>query len=64
MELLNVVKKTLPTLVQLIQKNNIESAVKLVKTSEETYRNKLNQVKALKYSLSFLMLNVFKGILM
>lgn len=50
MELLNVVKKTLPTLVQLIHKNNIDSAVKLVKTSEETYRSKLNQVKALKYN--------------
>ncbi len=48
MELINVVKKTLPTLVQLIQRNNIESAVKLVKTSEDTYKHKLNNIKALK----------------
>lgn len=50
MELINVVRKTLPTLVLLIQRNNIESAVRLIKTSEETYKNKLKQIKPLKFA--------------
>jgi len=47
-DLINVVKKTLPTLVHLIQKNNFDSAVKLVRTSEETYKTKLKSIKGLK----------------
>jgi len=48
LEIINVVQNTLPTLIHLIQTNNFRYAVELVKSSEETYKNKLKPIKALK----------------
>jgi hypothetical protein len=49
LEIINVVQNTLPTLIHLIQTNNFKYAVEVVKTSEETYKNKLKPIKSLKF---------------
>lgn len=47
-EFIKVVQNTLPAIKSLIQQNNFKYAVELVKQAEETYKNKLKAVKALK----------------
>ena len=51
LEIVNVitaVRKTIPSLTELVEKNNLQGAITLIKTSEETYQNKLKGVKVVK----------------
>jgi len=41
-------KKTIPTLVQLVEKNNLQGAINLIKSSEEVYQKELTGAKTVK----------------
>ena len=45
---MNIMRKAIPTLADLVEKNDFKSAIELIKNSEETYQKKLSHLKVFK----------------